>query len=149
MTLRRAFNPFEELLKIQRELERLARLGFPVEENLERVMESKAKMLMPLEVYETPTELVVKVELPGVKKEDVDITIRDNYLVIRAEKKEEKEEEKQHVHVVERVYGTFERVIPLPADVDTDNAKASFKDGVLEIRFPKKSATKEKKITIE
>ena len=149
MTLRRAFNPFEELLKIQRELERLARLGFPVEENLERVMESKAKMLMPLEVYETPTELVVKVELPGVKKENVDITIRDNYLVIRAEKKEEKEEEKQHVHVVERVYGTFERVIPLPADVDTDNAKASFKDGVLEIRFPKKSATKEKKITIE
>ena len=149
MTLRRAFNPFEELLKIQRELERLARLGFPVEENLERVMESKAKMLMPLEVYETPTELVVKVELPGVKKEDVDITIRDNYLVIRAEKKEEKKEEKQHVHVVERVYGTFERVIPLPADVDTDNAKASFKDGVLEIRFPKKSATKEKKITIE
>jgi len=149
MTLRRAFNPFEELLKIQRELERLARLGFPVEENLERIMESKAKMLMPLEVYETPTELVVKVELPGVKKEDVDITIRDNYLVIRAEKKEEKEEEKQHVHVVERVYGTFERVIPLPADVDTDNAKASFKDGVLEIRFPKKSATKEKKITIE
>ena len=68
MTLRRAFNPFEELLKIQRELERLARLGFPVEENLERIMESKAKMLMPLEVYETPTELVVKVELPGVKR---------------------------------------------------------------------------------
>jgi len=149
MTLRRVFDPFEELVRIQRELERLARLGFPVGENVEKDLERKLKFVMPIEVFETPTDLVVRVELPGVKKEDVDITIRDNYLVIRAEKKEEQEENKEHVHVVERVYGKFERVIPLPTDVDPDKAKATFKDGVLEIRFPKKSATQEKKITIE
>jgi len=149
MTLRRVFDPFEELVRIQRELERLARLGFPVGENVEKDLERKLKFVMPIEVFETPTDLVVRVELPGVKKEDVDITIRDNYLVIRAEKKEEQEENKEHVHVVERVYGKFERVIPLPTDVDPDKAKATFKDGVLEIRFPKKSASQEKKITIE
>ena len=149
MTLRRVFDPFEELVRIQRELERLARLGFPVGENVEKDLERKLKFVMPIEVFETPTDLVVRVELPGVKKENVDITIRDNYLVIRAEKKEEQEENKEHVHVVERVYGKFERVIPLPTDVDPDKAKATFKDGVLEIRFPKKSATQEKKITIE
>ena len=93
--------------------------------------------------------MVVKVELPGVKKEDTEVVIRDNYLIIRAEKKEEAEENREHLHIRERIYGKFERVIPLPADVDPDKAKASFKDGVLEIRLPKRSATQEKKITIE
>jgi len=148
MTLRR-YNPFEEILRLQRELERLARSAVVPIQEVEREVEERLKFVMPIEVYETPNEFVVKVELPGVKKEDVEIAVRDNYLVIKAEKKEEVEEEKQHVHVKERVYGKFERVIPLPPDLDTDNAKASFKDGVLEIRFPKKSATKEKKINIE
>ncbi len=148
MTLRR-YNPFEEILRLQRELERLARSAIVPVQEVEKEVEERLKFVMPVEVYETPNEFVVKVELPGVKKEDVDIVIRDNYLVIKAEKKEEVEEERQHVHVRERVYGKFERVIPLPPDLDTDNAKASFKDGVLEIRIPKKAATKEKKITIE
>ncbi|NPB04802.1 MAG: Hsp20/alpha crystallin family protein [Aquificae bacterium] len=149
MTLRRMFDPFEEILRLQRELERLARASVAPVENLEKDLEKRLKFVMPVEVYETPKELVVKVELPGVKKEDVDVTVRDNYLIIKAEKKEETEEEKEHVHLVERVYGKFERVIPLPADIDTESAKASFKNGVLEIRFPKKSATQEKKIAIE
>ena len=148
MTLRR-YNPFEEILRLQRELERLARGAIVPVQEVEKEVEERLKFVMPVEVYETPNEFVVKVELPGVKKEDVDIVIRDNYLVIKAEKKEEVEEERQHVHLRERVYGKFERVIPLPPDLDTDNAKASFKDGVLEIRIPKKAATKEKKITIE
>ncbi|HIO42330.1 MAG TPA: Hsp20/alpha crystallin family protein [Aquifex sp.] len=148
MTLRR-YNPFEEILRLQRELERLARSAIVPVQEVEKEIEERLKFVMPVEVYETPNEFVVKVELPGVKKEDVDIVVRDNYLVIKAEKKEEVEEERQHVHLRERVYGKFERVIPLPPDLDTDNAKASFKDGVLEIRIPKKAATKEKKINIE
>ena len=104
---------------------------------------------MPLEVYETDNELIVKAELPGVRKEDVEVVVRENYLIIRAEKKEEHKEEKRNVYLSERIYGKVERVIPLPPDVDVENIKASFKDGVLEIRIPKKSATKEKKISIE
>jgi HSP20 family protein len=145
----RRYNPFEEILRLQRELERLAQLAAVPVADVEKELEKQLKLVMPVEVYETPEELVVKVELPGVKKEDVDVTIRDNYLIIRAEKKEEKEEEREHVHIAERVYGKFERVIPLPADIDTENVKAKFENGVLEIRFPKKSAVKEKKISIE
>ncbi len=145
----RRYNPFEEILRLQRELERLARTAMVPVRAVEREMEEQLNLVMPVEVYETPNEVVVKAELPGVKKEDVEVIVRDNYLVIRAEKKEEVEENKQQVHIKERVYGKFERVIPLPPDIDTENAKASFKDGVLEIRIPKKSATQEKRISIE
>ncbi|RTZ60005.1 MAG: Hsp20/alpha crystallin family protein [Gammaproteobacteria bacterium] len=148
MTLRR-FNPFEELLRLQRELERLAQSALSSAGEAEKELERGLKFIMPMEVYETPSELVVKVELPGVKKENTEVVIRDNYLIVKAEKKEETEENKEHIHIKERIYGKFERIIPLPTDVDTDKAKASFKDGVLEIRLPKKSATQEKKITIE
>ena len=148
MTLRR-FNPFEELLRLQRELERLAQTAIPSAAEAERELEKSLRFIMPAELYETPSEVVVKVELPGVKKEDTEVVIRDNYLIIRAEKKEEAEENREHLHIRERIYGKFERVIPLPSDVDPDKAKASFKDGVLEIRLPKRRATQEKKITIE
>ncbi|HID79345.1 MAG TPA: Hsp20/alpha crystallin family protein [Aquifex aeolicus] len=148
MTLRR-FNPLEELLRLQRELERLAQSAISPAGEMEKGLERGLKFIMPIEVYETPSELVIKVELPGVKKEDTEVVIRDNYLIVKVEKKEEAEENKEHVHIRERIYGKFERIIPLTTDVDTDNAKATFKDGVLEIRFPKKFATQEKKITIE
>ncbi|MFN3265143.1 MAG: Hsp20/alpha crystallin family protein, partial [Aquificaceae bacterium] len=101
-----------------------------------------------VDVYETDQELVVKAELPGVKKENVEVSIRDNALHIRGEKREEKEEKTETYHRVERVYGKFERVLPLPADVKVESAKAEFKDGVLEIRIPKAEGAKEKKIEI-
>lgn len=145
MTLRR-FDPFGEILRLQRELERLMQV---VPQNVEREMEKTLKLAMPLEVYETPKEFVIKAELPGVKKEDVELIVRNNYLIIKAEKKEEVEEDKEHVHVKERIYGKFERVIPLPPDLDTENAKATFKDGILEIRIPKKVVTQERRISIE
>ena len=101
-----------------------------------------------VDVYETDQDLVVKAELPGVKKENVEVSIRDNALHIKGEKKEEKEEKTETYHRVERVYGKFERVIPLPTDVKVEAAKAEFKDGVLEIRIPKAEGSKEKKIEI-
>jgi len=142
----RRFNPFEEILRLQRELERLAG-AIPAE--VEKDLERQLRFVMPVEVYETPQEVVVRVELPGVSKENVDVTVRDNYLVVKAEKKEEIEEDREHLHVSERIYGKFERVVPLPADVDPEGAKATFQNGVLEIRLPKVSAIKEKKIKID
>ena len=148
MTLRRRYSLFDELLRLQKELESLLQ---PVAGELRRPaeVEKLVQLTMPLEVYETDNELIVKAELPGVRKEDVEVVVRENYLIIRAEKKEEHKEEKRNVYLSERIYGKVERVIPLPPDVDVENIKASFKDGVLEIRIPKKSATKEKKISIE
>ena len=135
------WSPFAEIERIRREFDRLMEELMPREEG-ERVFAPV------VDVYETDQELVVKAELPGVKKENVEVTIRDNALHIRGEKKEEKEEKTESYHRVERVYGKFERVIPLPTDVKVEAAKAEFKDGVLEIRIPKAESSKEKKIEI-
>ncbi len=135
------WNPFAEIERIRREFDRLFEELLPREEG--------ERMFAPaVDVYETDQEVVVKAELPGVKKEDVEVVVRDNSLHIRGEKKEEKEEKTETYHRVERVYGRFERVIPLPTDVKVESAKAEFKDGVLEIRIPKAESSKEKKIEI-
>ncbi len=135
------WRPFEELERIRREFDRLME-EFLKEEPAERVFAPA------LDVYETDGEVVVKAELPGVKKEDIEVFIRDNNLIIRGEKKEEKEEKTETVHRVERVYGKFERVVGLPTDVKLEGIKAEFKDGVLEVRLPKEKTSKEKKIEI-
>lgn len=113
------WSPFAEIERIRREFDRLMEELMPREEG-ERVFAPV------VDVYETDQELVVKAELPGVKKENVEVTIRDNALHIRGEKKEEKEEKTETYHRVERVYGKFERVIPLPTDVKVEAAKADF-----------------------
>ncbi|RMH05185.1 MAG: Hsp20/alpha crystallin family protein [Aquificota bacterium] len=136
------FNPFAELERIRKEFDRL------LEEFVPREGEREMVFAPVVDVYETDKELVVKAEVPGVKKEDIEVAIRDNALHIRGEKKEEKEEKTETYHRVERVYGKFERVIVLPTDVKVEEAKAEFKDGVLEIRLPKVESAKEKKIEI-
>ncbi|MDW8066104.1 MAG: Hsp20/alpha crystallin family protein [Aquificaceae bacterium] len=135
------WSPFAEIERIRREFDRLFEELMPKEE-IERVFAPA------VDVYETDKEVVIKAELPGVKKENVEVSIRDNSLHIRGEKKEEKEEKTETYHRVERVYGKFERVIPLPVDVKVEEAKAEFKDGILEVRIPKAEGAKEKKIEI-
>ena len=137
------WNPFADMERIRREFERL------FEELMPAPTEAREIVFAPaIEVYETDSELVVKAELPGVKKEDIDVSIKDNALHIKAEKKEEREEKAETIHRVERVYGKFERVIALPVDVKIDGVRAEYKDGVLEIRLPKAEGSKEKKIEI-
>ncbi len=136
------WNPFAELERIRREFDRLLEELSPGED-MERAFAPAVEM------YETDKEIVVKVELPGVKKENIEVSIKDNMLYIRGEKKEEREEKTETIHRVERVYGKFERVLSLPTEVNTDEVKAEFKDGVLEIRLPKAEVSKEKKIEIK
>jgi len=92
--------------------------------------------------------VVVKAELPGVNKEDIDVTIKENSVHLKAERKEEREEKTENVHRVERFYGKIERIIPLPAEVKPEDAKAEYKDGVLEIRIPKVKVSREAKIQV-
>lgn len=135
-------SPFAELERIRREFDRLLEELIPGE-GTERAFAPAVEM------YETDKEVVVKAELPGVKKENIEVSIKDNMLHIRGEKKEEREEKTETVHRVERAYGKFERALSLPAEVKTDEVKAEFKDGVLEIRLPKAEVSKDKKIEIK
>lgn len=90
-----------------------------------------------MEIGETDDEILVTAELPGMDPKDIEVNLENNTLMIRGEKRAEKEEKKKRTIYVERSYGAFNRSIPLPADVDADKVEASFKRGVLKVTIPK------------
>ncbi len=136
------WSPFAELERIRREFDRLIEDVLPATADREQILAP------PVDMYETDTDIVVKVELPGVKKEDIEVTIKDNALHVRAERKEEREEKTENIHRIERFYGKIERVVPLPVEVKAESAKAEYKDGILEVRVPKVKVSKEAKIQV-
>jgi HSP20 family protein len=90
-----------------------------------------------MNVSETDKEIRITAELPGVDQNDVDVSLDDDVLTIRGEKKFEQKEEKENFHFVERSYGTFQRSVRLPFPVDPEQVKASFENGVLTVSLPK------------
>jgi len=90
-----------------------------------------------MNVSETEEEIRVSAELPGVSDDDIDVSLNEDVLTIRAEKKLERQDEKENFHFVERSYGTFQRSLRLPFPVDPDQVRASFEHGVLTVRLPK------------
>ncbi len=111
---------------------------------------SKMEGLNPsVDIYEDGNEVVVKAELPGIDKDDLNVTITENSLTISGEKKQEEKVDKKDYHRIERRYGSFTRSFRLPEAVNGDRAKASFKDGVLEVRLPRTKEARQKKIAIE
>jgi HSP20 family protein len=101
-----------------------------------------------MDVSEREGEVVVKAEIPGMKKEDVKVSVKDDVLTISGEKKQEEHEEGENWHRVERTYGCFKRVLSLPS-VDNSKVEATYRDGILEIRLPKKESAKPKEIPIK
>ena len=101
------------------------------------------------DVTEDETTMTVHAELPGISPEDVDISVEDDSLVVRGEKRSEGEREEHGRKYSERFFGSFERVIPLPGQVDVSKVDATLKDGVLEIRIPKPTADKHQSKKIE
>jgi HSP20 family protein len=95
-------------------------------------------MLMPhMDVSETDKELKVCAELPGVSEKDIDVRLEDDVLVMGAEKKFERKDEKENYHFMERSYGTFQRALRLPGPVEAEQVQASFENGVLTVTVPK------------
>lgn len=97
-----------------------------------------------VEVAEEGDEVIVRVELPGVRPEDTDVWITDDRVTVRAERRQEKRVEQEGYYHSERQYGSFQRVVPLPTAVDADKAEARFEHGVLEIRAPKRDPKDER-----
>lgn len=104
-----------------------------------------------VDIFEEGGDVVVKAELPGMKKEDIDVNITDDTITVSGEKKKEEKVERKDYYRMERSHGSFTRSFRMPTEVQTDKAKANFKDGVLEVRIPKteEAKKKEKKIPIE
>jgi HSP20 family protein len=104
-----------------------------------------------VDVTETDKDIQVCAEIPGVEAKDVDVSVENGTLVIRGEKKYEREENERGQYRMERSYGSFERSIALPADFDEAKAKAEFKNGVLRLTLPKKAGaeSRRKKIPVK
>ncbi len=95
-------------------------------------------MMMPdIDVCETDQEVRICAELPGVSEDDIDLSLSDDMLTIRGEKKFERKDEKENYHFTERAYGTFQRALRLPYPVDPDKVRADFDNGVLTVTLPK------------
>lgn len=102
-----------------------------------------------LDVYETPDNVVVKAVIPGVKPEDVEITVKGNYLAISGETKEETETKDKNYLRRETRAGTFSRMVELPGGLQSDKADAKFEHGILTVTFPKAEQVKAKKIQVK
>jgi HSP20 family protein len=140
--------PFRNLVDIQGEVTRLFDnfLGRPV-----AGATSSGRAWMPaVDMSETQDDLVLKVEVPGVHEKDVAVSITGDLLAIRGERRwsEEESREQKFLHV-ERAYGQFERLIQLPLAVQADKVKATYRDGVLEIKLPKAEELKPREIKID
>ena len=102
-----------------------------------------------IDIYQEKDDIVVKAELPGMDKSDIEVNISDSHLVLRGEKKKEEKVEDKNYYRCERSYGAFLRTVELPAEVQADKVKASFKNGILEVRLPKTEEAKNKEIKVK
>ncbi len=102
-----------------------------------------------VDIYEDAQSLVLKLEVPGLKPEDIDIRIENQSLVIKGERKFEAEEKAENFHRIERRFGTFARTFTLPQTVDTENVAAGYDAGVLRLQLAKKPEAKPKQVRVE
>jgi HSP20 family protein len=110
----------------------------------------RAGVISPVvDITEADGEYLVKAEVPGVKKGDLTLEVREGVLTLRGEKKEEREEGKDKARRLERVFGAFSRSFSLPADANADRIEASFSDGVLKITIPKRPEAKPTQVAIK
>lgn len=145
---RSVFDPFAD---VWREMDRMLSLlpnGF---DSFGNRIQERGELIPRLDINETASEIVVRAELPGMKEEDISLTLHDDELVMSGEKKQENEEvDSKGRHYTERIYGKVYRRIALPTKVNPDEIKAVFKDGVLSITLPKTEQLEtERKIQIE
>ncbi len=125
----RHYNPFAELEELREQFNRLF--------NLQETKESDIDFVPRVNTREGDDAYYIEVDLPGVKKDDININVDDNTLTISGERKIKEEHKEDNFYKVESVYGKFERSFSLPEDVDTDKIEAEHKNGVLEIKIPK------------
>lgn len=145
----RILSPFEEIEKL---FEEMWKRPFSLFGSLMPRLKSEADVIAPaVDIFEEGDDIVLKAELPGLDKNDIEVKITDDYITISGEKKREEKVEEKNYYRYERSYGSFSRTFRLPVEVQTDKAKAKFDKGVLEIRIPKteEAKTKERKLQIE
>jgi HSP20 family protein len=138
------WTPFDRLASLRDEMDRLFDFSWPSRDTGLFSGWSPA-----LDVFDDKDQLVVKVELPGMKKEEIDLSLHDGVLTITGERKHESEQKEGESFRSERYFGKFQRTVTLPAAVDANKVNASYKDGVLTVELAKSEEAKPKQIAVK
>ena len=144
--------PFTEVAPFETEVDRFLgnALGiFDLPFYLGRPLITEHELLAPMEVFDSDGNTVVRLELPGMTMEDIDISVSDGLLTIKGEKKEEKEVKEEDRYCSERVYGSFRRTLSVPKGLDESNIHATYDNGVLEVLLPKVEEKKGRKVKVQ
>ncbi len=140
------WDPFRDFMSLRNAIDRLFEDAFVMPS---RLLAPTTEWGLALDLAEDENSFVVKAAIPGVKPEDLDISLADNVLTIRGEIKADEEIKEEQYHIRERRYGSFSRSIRLPAPVDADHVEATYENGVLTLRIPKAEEVRPKKIAVQ
>src|SRR3984893_7130415 len=140
------YDPFRDLRTLQEEVNRL------FTGNMARAFEdegiARGSWSPNVDIYENKDQIVLEAELPGMKREDFDLSVENNVITLRGERHFEKKDETDNYHRVERAYGSFTRSFTLPNTVSSEGATADYLDGVLRVTMPKREETKARRIEV-
>jgi HSP20 family protein len=141
------YDPFRDLRTLQEEVNRLFSTNltrpFGDDEGIGR-----GAWAPSVDIYENKDQIVLEAELPGMKQEDFDLTVENNVITLRGERRFEKTDESDNYHRVERSYGAFTRSFTLPQTVSAEEARAEYNNGVLRVTLPKREETKSRRIEV-
>jgi HSP20 family protein len=141
------WDPFREVATLQNRLNSLFQ-DYNRGEGAEDPI-TAAAFVPPVDIYEDDHKIVLKLEVPGLKQEDLDIQLENNTLTVRGERKFEKEEKEENFHRIERRYGSFYRAFTIPNTVNPESIKASYDAGVLRVELEKRAEAKPKQIKVQ
>lgn len=139
------WDPFREVATLQN---RLNTLFQDFNRGSDSDLVSTASFVPPVDIYEDEHKIVLKLEVPGMKQEDLDVQLENNSLTVRGERKFESEEKEENFHRIERRYGSFYRAFTIPNTVNPDSVKADYDAGVLKIQLEKRAEAKPKQIKV-
>src|SRR5690349_1360495 len=140
------YDPFRELRSLQDEMTRLFTGVVPASFNREEM--THGAWAPSVDIYEDKDRLILEAELPGMNRDDFDISVENNVITLRGDRKFEKKTDGDNYHRVERSYGSFTRSFTLPQTVTAEGASADFENGVLRVSLPKRAETKARKIEV-
>ncbi len=141
------WEPFKDMVTLRDDFDRLFRSLFS---RFPGFHEGEDDFWSPaMDIEEDNDNIVVKTEIPGMKKDDIMVSVRNNMLTVSGERKQKTETKNKTYHRIERSHGKFSRTVTLPSEVEADKVKAAYKDGVLSITLPKPASAKPKQIEVK
>src|SRR3954454_20204052 len=140
------YDPFRDLRTLQEEVNRLFTGSMPRTFDDEGI--ARGAWNPSVDIYDNKEQIVLEAELPGMKREDFDLSVENNVITLRGQRQFEKKDDSDNYHRVERAYGSFTRSFTLPNTVSAEGANAEYKNGVLRVSLPKREETKARRIEV-